>query len=202
MRRMLLVRHGQSVWNALGKWQGQADIELSELGRRQAAAAAQKLGSFDLIAASPLLRAMETAEIVAATLGIGPIIAVPDLVERNAGEWSGLTRADIERDWPGYLANEQRPPSYESDEDMYPRVSRAFQQIAELMTNPDDEAIVFAHGGLVYLLESRARKKSGRLPNLGAIWLTVDAGGVIDVGERVHLIDETELRSAQSSDIL
>ena len=77
MRRMLLVRHGQSVWNALGKWQGQADIELSELGRRQAAAAAQKLGSFDLIAASPLLRAMETAEIVAATLGIGPIIAVP-----------------------------------------------------------------------------------------------------------------------------
>jgi probable phosphoglycerate mutase len=199
---MLLVRHGQSVWNAQGKWQGQADIELSELGRLQARAAAKNLGSFDIVAASPLLRAMETAEIVADSLGIGPIMAISDLVERNAGEWSGLTRADIERDWPGYLANEQRPPSYESDDDMYPRVARGLQQVAEHMSSPDDEAIVFAHGGLVYLLESRAGRKSGRLPNLGAVWLTVDTDGEIDVGERIDLIDEADLRSAQSSDIL
>ena len=71
MSRILLVRHGQSEWNAEGRWQGQADIDLSDLGRRQARAAAKNLGSFSVIASSTLSRAAETAYILSNELGIG-----------------------------------------------------------------------------------------------------------------------------------
>lgn len=200
MVRILLVRHGQSEWNAEGRWQGQADIPLSELGRRQAAAAAARLGSFDFIAASTLLRAAETATIIAGALGIGPVIAVPNLVERSAGEWSGLTRADIQRDWPGYLEADKRPPGYESDEDLAVRMDAGLREVADLLV--DGEGLVVAHGGLIYLLEDRAGVRRGRIGNLGALWVEVDADGVVTVGDRVELINEGELQSAQSSDIL
>jgi len=200
MVRILLVRHGQSEWNAEGRWQGQADIPLSELGRKQAAAAATRLGAFDFIAASTLLRASETAAIIAGSLGIGPVIPIPSLVERSAGEWSGLTRADIEREWPGYLEADKRPPGYEGDDELAVRMDAGFTEVAELLA--DGEGLVVAHGGLIYLLEDRAGKRRGRIGNLGAVWVEVDEDGSITVGDRVELIDEGELQSAQSSDIL
>src|ERR671917_2105987 len=101
--RVLLVRHGQSEWNAVGRWQGQADPPLSDVGRQQARSAARSLGALDAIFASDLQRATETAMIIAAELGVGPVVVDPDLRERDAGEWSGLTRAEIEERYPGYL---------------------------------------------------------------------------------------------------
>ena len=103
MTRVLLIRHGQSEWNADGRWQGQADPPLTDLGRHQALHAARNLGTVDAIVASDLQRASETALIIADALGVGPVVLEPGLRERDAGEWSGLTRAEIERDWPGYL---------------------------------------------------------------------------------------------------
>lgn len=103
MTRVLLVRHGQSEWNADGRWQGQADPPLTDLGRAQAHHAARSLGVVDAIVSSDLQRAAETAAILAGELGVGPVVLDPDLRERDAGEWSGLTRSEIERDWPGYL---------------------------------------------------------------------------------------------------
>lgn len=202
MPRILLVRHGQSLWNAEGKWQGQADIELSELGRRQARAAAANLGNFDIVASSTLARAAETAYILSSELGIGPIHPMPDLIERSAGEWSGLTRSDIERDWPGYLARDGRPPSYENDDDLWIRVERGLLELGAMLgDDPQAEALLVAHGGIIYMLEERRGKSGGRIANLGAVWVTIDNGD-ISVGERVELIDEAELLSAQSQDIL
>ena len=66
-----MLRHGQSEWNAQGRWQGQADIELTDVGVDQARAAAQKLGMFDAIVSSDLLRARTTATIIANSLGVG-----------------------------------------------------------------------------------------------------------------------------------
>ena len=63
--RLLVLRHGQSEWNAQGRWQGQADIALTPEGIQQAQQAALKLGSFDLIATSSLQLALRTAEIIA-----------------------------------------------------------------------------------------------------------------------------------------
>jgi probable phosphoglycerate mutase len=201
MVRILLVRHGQSEWNAEGRWQGQADIPLTDLGRAQARAATKRIGSFDMIAASPLLRASETAAIIAAAIGMGPVIAVPKLVERSAGEWSGLTRTDIHRDWPGYLEADKRPPGYENDADLGARLDEGLREVANMLG--DGEALVVGHGGLIYLLEDRAGLRRGRIGNVGALWLDVADDGTIMVGDRVELLDdEDELKSAQTSDIL
>ncbi len=201
MGRILLVRHGQSEWNAEGRWQGQADIPLSELGRRQARAAVASLGTFDVVASSTLARAAETAHIVTSELGIGPIIPIPELIERSAGEWSGLTRDDIEREWPGYLKADKRPPNYENDDDLWPRIVEGLTIVSDML-GPRDEAIVFAHGGIIYLIESQSGQKRGRIANLGALWINVTEEGEVLAGERVNLIDEGELTSEQSDQIL
>jgi len=202
MPRILLVRHGQSEWNAEGRWQGQADIALTDLGRSQARSAATLVGSFDVIASSPLMRAAETAYILSIELGIGPIVAVPELIERSAGEWSGLTKDDIEREWPGYLSRDERPPSYEHDDELWIRVEAGIRTVTELLPNKHDEALVVAHGGLIYLLEARSGENRGRMPNLGALWVNIGADGTISAGERVELIDEGKLSTAQSDQIL
>ena len=69
MSRLLIVRHGQSEWNALGRWQGQADPPLTDLGANQAKMATKKLGLFDSIVSSPLERAKNTASIISETIG-------------------------------------------------------------------------------------------------------------------------------------
>ncbi len=201
MARILLVRHGQSEWNAEGRWQGQADIALSDLGRTQARAAADRIGAFDVVASSTLARAAETAYIVTSHLGIGPIIPVPDLIERSAGEWSGLTRDDIEREWPGYLDEGKRPPEYETDEQLWPRLERGLREVAAYVGDPNGEALAFAHGGLIYLIEDRSGERRGRINNLGALWVDVPEDGEIRALDRVALIDD-DLVSAQSADIL
>lgn len=201
MARILLVRHGQSEWNAEGRWQGQADIALSELGRAQAHAAAKSLGSFDLIASSTLARAAETAYIISTALGIGPVVPIPALIERSAGEWSGLTRSDIEEQFPGYLQAEKRPPGYEDDDALWIRVEAGLKEVAAML-GPDDEALVAAHGGIIYMLEARANRDYGRIPNLGALWISIDESGDFVIGERIELISDESLTSAQESDIL
>ncbi len=201
MPRILLVRHGQSEWNAEGRWQGQADIDLSDLGRKQAHAAAANLGSFSMIASSTLSRAAETAFIISQQLGIGPVVPIPALVERSAGEWSGLTRADIERDWPGYLKADNRPPGYEHDPELWERVRVGLDEVAAMLSG-DDEALVVAHGGIIYMLEERMGERRGGIPNLGALWIDVADDGTLQPGDRVALIEEGHLATAQSSDIL
>ena len=201
MPRILFVRHGQSEWNAEGRWQGQADIGLSELGRQQARAAASNLGSFSLIASSTLSRAAETAYILSQALCIGPVIPIPSLIERSAGEWSGLTKTDIEREWPGYLETGDRPPGYEHDPELWERVKVGLDEVANLLVG-DDEALVVAHGGIIYMLEERMNVQRGRIPNLGALWIDISADGSLVPGERVELIEEGSLATSQSSDIL
>ena len=70
------------------------------------------------------------------------------------------------------------------------------------MLGPDDEALVVAHGGIIYMLEERQGGSRGRISNLGALWLNVDSSGGITIGERVDLVSDASLASAQASDIL
>ena len=194
MTRVLLVRHGQSEWNADGRWQGQADPPLTDLGRAQAHHAARSLGTVDAIVASDLQRAAETAAILSGELGVGPVVLDPDLRERDAGEWSGLTRAEIERGWPGYLADDdatrRRPPGWEPDDALLTRTTAALVRIHDLV--PGGEAIVVTHGGLVYVLERSFGLPFERLANLGGRWVDVGPDGPVALGERVVLIEPEE----------
>ena len=187
MTRLLVVRHGQSEWNATGRWQGRADPPLTDEGRRQAKVAGGSLGAFDAVVASPLLRAAETATIIAERLGIGPVLTDPDLVERDAGEWQGLTRSQIQEGWPGFLDDGRRPPGYEPGDAMLARVLSALERISERMG--DGDVLVVSHGGVVYALEEACGEPWKRLPNLGARWFEL-SGGDLSAGPRVDLVPD------------
>jgi broad specificity phosphatase PhoE len=194
MARILLVRHGQSEWNASGRWQGQADPPLSELGEEQAVAAARALGMVDAIYASDLVRAHHTAELVAAQLGSDVVVA-PNLRERSAGEWEGRTRAEIEAGWPGYLDNHLRPAGYEPDASVLERVMTALDAIAAAH---DGDVLVITHGGVVRVVERHlgGDDADGLIPNLGGRWLEHDGSG-LKLGDRVVLLDESQVTRPQ-----
>jgi probable phosphoglycerate mutase len=185
---LLLVRHGQSEWNALGRWQGQQDPPLSELGLQQAAHAAHVLGALDVIISSDLERAHHTALVIAERLGVGPVLVDPRLRERHAGEWQGLTRVEIEERWPGYLAERRRPPGWETDESVLERASTALHDI-ETFVDGSGSALVVTHGGLIYAIEQSLGAEFERLANLHGRWIRHDARGR-QLGERVALVDD------------
>jgi probable phosphoglycerate mutase len=200
---VLLVRHGQSEWNAAGRWQGQADPPLTSLGRRQAFDAARALGTIDAIFASTLQRALQTALIISESLGVGPVVADADLVERDAGEWSGLTRAEIEERYPGYLGSGTdehkgfaggallRPPGWEDDGSVLARARAALARIHDAVGGGDVLAVT--HGGLIYVLEQELSGTFVRLANAEGRWFTVSDGGGLALGDRVLLVPPDEV---------
>ena len=201
---LLLIRHGQSTWNAERRWQGQADPPLSEVGRDQARRAARTLatiaGSIDAVVSSPQLRAAETADILvaysASTIRVDEVQREPALRERSAGPWSGLTKVDIEAQYPGYLTTDRRPEGYEPDKPLFERVSRSLVRIAGHHRN--QTVLVVCHGGVINTFVTRMGVVSGRTPNLSGYHLRAESG-VITVGERFDLLDESERTGGDAS---
>jgi broad specificity phosphatase PhoE len=188
--RALLTRHGQSEWNALGRWQGQADPPLSDLGRRQAHEAARSLGTVDGIWASDLRRAAETAVIIGDDMGVAPVVLDADLRERDAGEWTGLTRAEIEQRYPGYLPDGRRPASWESDEQLVARAQRALRRIADAI--PGGDVLVITHAGVVFAVERHLGQDRTRLANVEGRWVTIAPEG-LRLGDRVVLAEPQDV---------
>ncbi len=211
MVQILLIRHGQSEWNAVGRWQGQADPPLTDLGRRQAVDATDHIGSPDAIWCSDLQRARETAEIIAGTVGIGPVVVDEGWRERDAGEWSGLTRDEIHEAWPGYLyddprrlrpapgeaTTERRPPGWEDDEHLLERTLGALGRVASAA----GDALVVTHGGVIYNLEHHLGEDAGRLPNLGGRVIEVDGGGRVSLGPRLTLIEHVPVTTQRPDEL-
>jgi len=147
----VFLRHGESIGNAESRWQGQSDYALTDKGRRQASALAERWKSegvkFDLVIASPLVRAKGTAEIIAsalnATLEIDPI-----LLERNVGEMEGLTAEEVrKRPQPPYVT------PYDSiggeGEGDWALFLRAGQALHDLVRRPPGSYLIVSHGGLL-----------------------------------------------------
>ncbi len=137
MTTLLLVRHGETDWNADGRLQGQTDRPLNDFGRRQAQQLAEDLGAEELeaIYSSDLARARETAEIVGEQLGL-PVTLDPDLREKDWGNWEGLT--PVERDRVEFVG--------ETTEAHQERTLRALRRIAERHAG-DRPVLVVTHGG-------------------------------------------------------
>ena len=185
MTKLLIVRHGQSEWNALGRWQGQADPPLTDVGENQAKKATKKLGLFDSIVSSPLQRAKNTASIISEITGVGPVTTEIGLIERDAGPWEGLTRIEIEKGWPGFLDSGHRPDGYESNPDL---LSRIFEVLKKISKNSDSILIV-SHAGIVHALENLHNQPSKKVPNLGGRWFEFVDDELI-MGKRALLITE------------
>jgi len=184
-QRILLVRHGQSEWNAQGRWQGQADPPLTELGRSQARRAADRIHGIDVVVASDLERAHHTARIMAGVHGLAVERLEPRLRERHAGPWQGLTHAQIERRWPGWIRSGRRPDGYEADGVVAARAVEALHDIA--VTFPGTTTMAVSHSGTIRAVVHQVSGREIRLANLAGVWLELSAG-VLSIGDEQHLL--------------
>ncbi|HAI64588.1 MAG TPA: hypothetical protein DCM13_06855, partial [Acidimicrobiaceae bacterium] len=128
---------------------------------------------------------LHTATIISTTLGVGPVIVDPRLKERDAGEFSGLTRADIDAQFPGMLDRGEWPPGWEDDEAVLVRVLAALDDILTT-TGGHGDVLAVSHGGIIYTLEGHFGLAHERIANLGARWLHHD-GSAWRLGERLLL---------------
>jgi broad specificity phosphatase PhoE len=150
--RLLLARHGETDWNREQRFQGHADPPLNQTGRAQAVDLSVALAAEPLAAVytSPLRRALETAEIVAAAHGQEPV-TVDALMEVDVGAWQGLTRADIEERYPDQFARWLDHvdgfgfTDGESYEELGARVIPALLGLAAI--HPGERILAVTHGG-------------------------------------------------------
>lgn len=152
--RLCLVRHGETDWNAQRRLQGSTDIPLNRQGLRQARATAERLADerFDHLYSSDLGRAMETARASAERLGLD-ILPLPDLRERNYGQFQGLTHDEAQQRYPALQprlrAREPHatPPGGESLAVFSQRVERAFESL--VATHTGATLLIVSHGGVL-----------------------------------------------------
>ncbi len=186
---LLLLRHGESTWNAVRRWQGQADPPLTPYGEDQAKRAADtlgELGRFDVVVTSTLRRAHRTGELLATCASIEFGDPHGGLVERSAGPWEGLTRFEIEERYPGFLDDGRRPDGYEDDVSVVERAVAALLELARQRTG--STVVVVSHGGVINALERNVGEEWKRLDNLEGRWFQSDGSDVVPVGERVRLL--------------
>ena len=203
---MLLLRHGQTTWNAEQRWQGWADAPLSPLGEQQALdAAAHLVGcGFTRVCTSDLSRARRTGELLAEALGIdGHVFVDAGIRERDVGLFSGKTTPELLVEFPGSFDPETGRhiaiPGGEETPHLLERVLVSLRGLAERF--PKDELLVVSHGGVIANLERHLGfDRTSSVPNLGGRWLTIDAtDGTIVLGEPFTPI-EPELVTAPASE--
>lgn len=159
-----MVRHGATEWNQTRRAQGSADVELSELGHRQAEAVAERLRDVSLVAvfSSNLARAIETARPIAESHGL-EVRTDPAFNEIDQGEWTGLTTAEIGERWPdlwGASRHYSARPGGESPGDVRSRALMGMKRVVEAY--PEGTAVVVSHGGTIRWLSAEALGYSDR----------------------------------------
>ena len=142
--KIYVTRHGQTDWNVQGKTQGRADIELNEVGIKQAKQTKEELKNIDidLIICSPLKRAKKTAEIINEGRNI-PIIFDDQIIERNFGEFEG-EKIKFDEFW-----DDNAHPRYqraETIQEIISRISNFLDKIKE--EYKDKNVLLVTHGGV------------------------------------------------------
>ncbi|GFG75334.1 glucosyl-3-phosphoglycerate phosphatase [Mycobacterium botniense] len=218
VRRLVMLRHGQTEFNADTRMQGQLDSQLSELGRAQAAAAAEVLGKRQplLIVSSDLRRAYHTAVQLAERTGI-PVRVDSRLRETHLGEWQGLTHEQVDAIAPGARQAWREdatwaPHGGESRADV---AARSMPLIAELVSGEPEwgvghrPVVLVAHGGLIAALSAALlRLPLANWPALGgmgnASWtqLSGHSAGAADLGAIRWRLDVWNAPAQVSDDVL
>lgn len=177
MKALLVVRHGESTWNAQKRCQGQADPPLSDLGMQSAVDLAPSLLRFGFrsVVTSDLLRARQTAEVLAARLELKPLRLMPDLRERDMGAFTGLTNTEVEIAHPQWIERMRAglrpdPPGAESRDVL---LRRAREGLVRAAKDDDGPAVVVTHGGVLEIVATHLGMKDLRFWNLHGYWLSV-----------------------------
>ncbi|MDS0527548.1 histidine phosphatase family protein [Clostridium sp. SHJSY1] len=151
---LFLVRHGETKWNALGKFQGCTDIDLSDEGIIQANFLKERVeNSFDFIYSSPLKRANDTANIICSNTEPKPVIE-PAIREINFGEWEGLTLKEIVALYPEnfkvWRTDELTAPICGGDLSIKMASIRAKEAILKIVeAHKGKRIMIVAHGGII-----------------------------------------------------
>lgn len=145
---LCLVRHGESVWNAEGRIQGQLDSSLSALGKNQAELVAQRLKneSWEALYSSDLSRARETAEVIKKNMPGFEIHMDPLLRERSFGKAEGLVREEVTARYPDFPDNTSEI-GMETPEELRERAVKVFTGIRD--AHLGERVIIVTHGGLI-----------------------------------------------------
>jgi len=154
-KELILIRHGETKWNKLKKYQGHMDIELNDWGRKQSEEAAKELANLevDYFASSDLKRAKETAEIIAA-FHDNNVSEYKELREMNFGDWEGKRFQEIQNqnplDFQKWIKDPVKysPPSGESLEEFQERVLIGFNKILQKETKRN---VIITHGGVIMI---------------------------------------------------
>ena len=147
--QIYLARHGQTVWNVEGRYQGRLDSPLTDTGHAQARSTAETMRGrgVERLLCSPLGRARATARVVENAIGVAAEVDC-DLAESDVGRWEGLTRAEVEAAFPGELARREadrlhyRPGGGESPADMLLRARAVADRLDERTT------LIVAHSAI------------------------------------------------------
>ena len=155
-RRLIVLRHGRTAWNAERRFQGQADPPLDDVGRAQAYVVADLIAALrpDVLLTSDLARATETAEIVGERIGLDVLVDAR-LRERSLGHWEGLTRDEVAERYPDELADwvagrDVRGRGGETRDEVAERAYRAFEDAP-----PRPTVLVVTHSATAMALSAR-----------------------------------------------
>jgi probable phosphoglycerate mutase len=185
--RLIIIRHGESEWNRIGRYQGQFDAPLSELGLRQADALAERLRSEPIhaIYASPLQRAARTAQSVARYHPAVPFVTVSALLEIHHGDWQGLMVDEVLarycaelREWREHPTRSQMPNG-ESFSNVLKRVLDFKEQLLEEYAGQN--VLVSTHDVVVKILVADALGMN--MDRINRIWVTNASISVIEYGD-------------------
>ena len=185
--KLILVRHGETAWNRDGVVQGQTDVELSEHGRRQAelVALALKDEPVEAIYASPLKRALETAQAIA-RYHQAPLEIDACLMELDAGELDGLTYQQMREGYPAFLkewvkdAGPLKLPGGECLQELQDRAWPCIERMQE--KHPRGTVVVVSHN---FALQTIICKAIGlKLSDFRRLRLAVAGLSIIDFSER------------------
>jgi broad specificity phosphatase PhoE len=186
--RLILVRHGETDWNAALRYQGHANIPLNEQGREQAHKAGVRLARYGATAlyTSDIVRAAETAAIVGAATGLTPQ-PMPDLREIDVGQWEGLTPEELYRRFPEHMAAFDRDPARTvrlGGESYAQLQGRALVALNTLHAkHPGDEIVLaVSHGGTIRALLCHIIGLD--LAHFGRLWL--DNGSFTELRHGAH----------------
>lgn len=158
-----VARHGRTAWNHIGRFQGHSDVPLDDVGRQQAAAFAAALrgaATIEAVISSDLLRAHETATIIAEALQLPFLGADADLRERGYGIFEGLTRDEcIARHPEAWAAKgddrNYEPPGGERSVHVLERMQRGLERAVERMRGRYRRALVIGHGSSIRMFFER-----------------------------------------------
>ena len=187
-----LTRHGQTDWNSRGRMMGWTDEDINELGRVQSTKLSVRMEKIplDAIYTSPLTRAMTTGVIIGERRGIMPQ-PLQGLIEINYGDWEGLYRDEVAKNWPEQSRQmHDNPagfviPGGESYDQLEIRVVGAFNEAVK--TSEGKNILLVSHQGILKVLVAQLLEISYRnwskfeVRNASMTKLTVDNG-------RVHLV--------------